>query len=95
VKAHYAGWTTDGRMFDSSFDHGRPGTFTLDERMPQGWNEGLMMMVVGEMRRLWIPRDIAYPEEKEHRPRGMLIFDVELVEILEPENEGADEEPGS
>jgi peptidylprolyl isomerase len=88
VKAHYAGWTTDGRMFDSSFDYGRPGTFTLDDRMPQGWNEGLMMMVVGEKRRLWIPRDIAYPDDQEHRPRGMLVFDVELVEILEPEDEG-------
>jgi peptidylprolyl isomerase len=89
VEANYAGWTTDGRMFDSSFEHGRPGIFTLDERMPRGWNEGLTMMVVGEKRRLWIPRELAYPDEKEHRPRGMLVFDVELLSILEPEDEEA------
>lgn len=87
VEVQYAGWTTDGRMFDSSFDHGRPGTFTLDERMPQGWNEALKMMVVGEKRRIWIPGDIAYPDEKENRPRGMLVFEVELISILEPEEE--------
>ena len=87
VEVYYAGWTTDGRMFDSSFEHGRPGVFTLDERMPVGWNEALTLMVVGEKRRIWIPREIAYPDDKEHRPRGMLVFEVELLSILEPEKE--------
>lgn len=80
VEVHYAGWTTDGKMFDSSFDHGRPGRFVLDGSKPKGWNEALSMMVVGEKRRIWIPEELAYAGEK-NRPRGMLVFDVELLSL--------------
>jgi len=80
VEVHYAGWTTDGEMFDSSFDHGRPGRFVLDRSKPAGWNEALKMMVVGEKRRIWIPEELAYAGA-EDRPRGMLVFDVELLSL--------------
>jgi peptidylprolyl isomerase len=36
-------------------------------------------MVVGERRRLWIPESMAYEGKQE--PRGMLVFDVELLSI--------------
>jgi len=78
VEVHYAGWTTDGKMFDSSFDHGRPGRFVLDGSKPKGWNEALTMMVVGEKRRVWIPEGLAYAGAK-NRPAGMLVFDLELL----------------
>jgi len=78
VEVRYAGWTTDGKMFDSSFDHGRPGRFVLDASKPMGWNEALAMMVVGEKRRIWIPEDLAYAGQK-NRPQGMLVFDLELL----------------
>ncbi len=79
VTVHYSGWTTDGELFDSSVSRGRPSTFRLDQVIP-GWTEGLQLMVVGEQRRMWIPEDIAY-KGKEGRPQGMLVFDVELLEI--------------
>jgi FKBP-type peptidyl-prolyl cis-trans isomerase len=79
VTVHYTGWTTDGKMFDSSVQHGQPATFGLDEVI-KGWTEGLQMMVVGEKRRFWIPQDLAY-QGRPGSPQGMLVFDVELIRI--------------
>jgi peptidylprolyl isomerase len=78
VTVHYTGWTTDGRMFDSSVARGEPATFGVREVIP-GWTQGLQMMVEGEKRRFWIPEELAYKGEQD--PRGMLVFDVELIRI--------------
>ncbi|HXU46692.1 MAG TPA: FKBP-type peptidyl-prolyl cis-trans isomerase [Thermoanaerobaculia bacterium] len=80
VKVHYSGWTTDGKMFDSSVVRGRPLVFPLN-RVIAGWGEGLQLMVAGEKRRLWIPAKLAY-EGVADRPQGMLVFDVELLDVL-------------
>jgi len=79
VKVHYSGWTTDGQMFDSSVTRGRPTSFPLN-RVIKGWTEGLQLMVVGEKTRFWIPVDLAY-QNRPGKPAGMLVFDVELLEI--------------
>jgi len=80
VEVHYTGWTTDGRMFDSSVKRGEPAQFPLNRVIP-GWTEGLQLMVEGEKRRLWIPEALAY-EGRPGRPAGMLVFDVELLRIV-------------
>lgn len=77
VTVHYSGWTTDGKMFDSSIPSGKPATFPLD-RVIAGWTEGVQLMVAGEKRRFWIPEELAY-KGKPGRPSGMLVFDVELI----------------
>jgi len=74
---HYTGWTTDGKMFDSSVGRGQPATFPLNQVI-RGWTEGLSLMVEGEKRRLWIPQKLAYGGRE---PKGMLVFDVELITI--------------
>ena len=79
VTVHYTGWTTDGKMFDSSVASGSPRTFPLN-RVIAGWTEGVQLMVVGEKRRLWVPEAIAY-NKTPNRPAGMLVFDVELVDL--------------
>jgi FKBP-type peptidyl-prolyl cis-trans isomerase len=79
VKVHYTGWTTDGKMFDSSVVRKEPISFPLDHVIA-GWSEGVQLMVEGETRRLWIPAKLAY-EGKPDRPQGMLVFDVELIKI--------------
>ena len=80
VTVHYTGWTTDGKMFDSSrTGPNKPVTFPLD-RVIAGWTEGVQLMVPGETRRLWIPEALAYHGQA-GAPAGMLVFDVELVEI--------------
>jgi peptidylprolyl isomerase len=79
VTVHYTGWTTDGKMFDSSIPRGTPTTFALDGVI-RGWTEGVQLMVEGERTRFWIPQDLAYKGEA-GQPRGMLVFDIELVKI--------------
>lgn len=79
VTINYTGWTTDGQMFDSSITHGRPSTFPVD-RVIRGFSEGLQLMVPGEKRRLWIPESLAY-KGAAGKPKGMLVFDVELIDM--------------
>ena len=79
VVVHYTGWKTDGEMFDSSVQRGHPSEFRLNEVIA-GWTEGVQMMVEGEKRRFWIPARLAY-EGQASKPQGMLVFDIELVDI--------------
>ena len=79
VRVHYSGWTTDGKMFDSSVSRGEPISFGLYQVIP-GWTEGVQLMVEGEKRRLWIPEKLAYGGQP-GAPAGMLVFDVELIRI--------------
>lgn len=81
VTVHYSGWTTDGKMFDSSVQRGEPATFPLN-RVIKGWQEGVQLMVVGEKRRFWIPGALAYDNStRAGAPKGTLVFDVELLSI--------------
>jgi FKBP-type peptidyl-prolyl cis-trans isomerase len=79
VTVHYTGWTTDGKMFDSSVQRGEPSTFRLNEVIP-GWTEALQRMVEGEKVRVWIPEHLAYRGQP-GQPAGTLVFDIELIRI--------------
>jgi len=83
ITVNYTGWMTNGKMFDSSGASGEPATFQLDQVIA-GWTEGMQLMVVGEVRRLWIPAKLAYGETARFPggPFGMLVFDVELLDII-------------
>ena len=81
VTVHYSGWTTDGKLFDSSVKRGSPSSFPLN-RVIKGWTEGVQLMKVGEKRRFWIPADLAYGNSPGGgRPGGLLVFDVEMIAI--------------
>jgi len=79
VTVHYSGWTTDGKMFESSILTGNPPSFPLDQVIA-GWTEGVQLMVEGQKCRFWIPEKLAYMGEP-GKPKGMLVFDVELIKI--------------
>jgi len=83
VRVHYTGWTTDGKMFDSSVMRGQPITFSLAQVI-KGWTEGVQLMKVGEKARFWIPGDLAYGDKptRPGAPAGTLVFDVELLGII-------------
>lgn len=78
VTVHYSGWTTDGKLFDSSYARHQPATFPLNRVIP-GWTEGVQLMVEGEKRRFWIPEALAYAGNGP--VSGDLVFDIELVKI--------------
>jgi FKBP-type peptidyl-prolyl cis-trans isomerase len=80
VKVNYTGWTTDGRMFDSSMLRGEPATFSLGGVIA-GWTDGIPVMTQGDAVRFWIPEALAYKGQA-GKPAGMLVFDVELLEIM-------------
>jgi FKBP-type peptidyl-prolyl cis-trans isomerase len=85
VKVNYSGWTTDGKMFDSTITRGKPTQFPLN-RVIKGWTEGLQLMKVGDKMRFWIPAKLAYEDpdmpKRAGAPQGMLVFDVELLNVM-------------
>ena len=59
VRVHYTGWTTDGHMFDSSHTRGEPASFPVSGVI-RGWTYSLVAMTPGQIRRVWIPEELAY-----------------------------------
>lgn len=87
VKVHYRGTTIDGKEFDSSFKRNQPATFAAN-RVIKGWTEALQLMPVGSKYELFIPADLAYGPRGaggDIGPNETLIFEVELLEIIQPE----------
>lgn len=80
-----------GEVFDSSQGRG-PFTFQLGAgRVIAGWDQGIAGLRVGERARLTIPPDLAYGETGaggQIGPNETLVFDVRLVEIVEPPGAG-------
>lgn len=90
VIVHYTGWTTDGRMFDSSVKRGQPAAFPLDQLIP-GWQQAIPLMTVGDKYRFWIPGELAYDNStRPGAPKGMLVFDIELLGIKQPDGASSD-----
>ena len=85
VRVHYEGQLINGTVFDSSYERDEPVEFHLYRVIP-GWSEGLQMMREGGKAILYIPPDIAYGERGigEIGPNAVIIFHVELLEIIKP-----------
>jgi FKBP-type peptidyl-prolyl cis-trans isomerase len=86
VVCNYRGALVDGTEFDSSYKRGKPATFGVSQVI-KGWTEALQLMPVGSKWQLFIPADLAYGERGEPRggigPNSTLIFDVELMSIVD------------
>lgn len=85
VRVHYEGKLLDESIFDSSYQRGEPTEFPLNRVIP-GWTEGLQLMTVGSKYRFFIPYNLAYGERgagPQIPPYSTLVFDVELLEIVE------------
>jgi len=83
VQLHYEGRLSDGYLFDSTYEYGRPVEFSLYEVFP-GWSEGLQLMTVGSKYRFYIPSEYAFGSSGNGPipPYATLVFTVELLEIL-------------
>ena len=89
VRVKYKGTTIDGQVFDEQTD---PIAFPLANIIP-GWTEGLQLMKEGGKAKLYIPADLAYGElgaGELIKPNSVLVFDIELVEVLPPADQAAD-----
>jgi len=87
VLVHYVGRDLDLNVFDSSYRRGRPLEFYVGNVI-QGWNEVLPMLGEGGRGIFVIPANKAYGEDGFGdlvSPGQHLIFDIQLLEILEEE----------
>lgn len=92
ITVNYTGWLYDaaavenkGRQFDSSFLPGRvPYSLVLGAgQVIAGWDQGLVGMRVGGLRRLVIPPSLGYGSQASGSipANSTLVFDVELLEV--------------
>ncbi len=84
VRVNYEGRLPNGTVFDSSYKRGEPAEFSLNQVIP-GWREGVALMPVGGKYRFWVPGELAYGKRGSPPnigPNQVLVFDVELMDIL-------------
>lgn len=84
IAVRYEGRLNDGRVFDKTDD--TPRRFEL-ERLLIGWQEGLVGMRVGGVRKLIIPPELAYRDAGYPvlgiPPNAQLIYVIELLDIAD------------
>jgi FKBP-type peptidyl-prolyl cis-trans isomerase len=76
VDVEYTGWSSDGRMIDSSATHAQPITFRAGG-LGEGWTEALRVMVTGEKARFWMPAALVGWAG----PAPMVVYDIGLRAI--------------
>jgi cytoskeletal protein RodZ len=86
VEVQYTGWiAATGKKFDSSYDRNQPFQVTLGQgQVIPGWDQGIVGMKHGGIRRLIIPASLAYGATG--RPptipaNATLIFDITMVSV--------------
>lgn len=84
VAVHYRGTLRDGTVFDSSYERGQPAVIPLGQVIPC-WSEGVQRMKVGGKAKLICPPELGYGDRATGPipPGSTLIFEVELLEIVE------------
>ena len=85
VAVHYKGQLTNGQVFDDSYKRKQPIEFKVGVgQVIEGWDEGIMLLNVGDKARFVIPSHLGYGSRGAGGvipPNATLIFDVELVNV--------------
>ncbi len=87
VEVHYVGMLEDGTVFDASRPRGAPFTFRVGAgEVIQGWDQGLLGMKVGGVRRLIVPPELGYGDRDTGPipPNSTLYFEIELLGVEPP-----------
>lgn len=94
IKAHYVGRLENGKVFDSSYNRGKPLTFRVGvNEVIKGWDMGILgadgvpPMLAGGKRTLRLPPELGYGMRGAGckggsciiPPDSVLLFDVEFV----------------
>ena len=81
-------------MFDSSYSRNKPFEFVLGAgRVIKGWDEGVALLNKGSKAKFIIPPHLAYGSRGAGgliAPNSTLIFEVELINIMENEHHDHD-----
>ncbi len=84
LRIDYVAKLEDDTTVDSTYQRGRPVEFVMGDAPIAGWDEGLLEMRVGGVRKLVIPPALAYGEEGVPGlipPNTPLVFQVELLAV--------------
>lgn len=85
VSVHYKGQLQNGTEFDNSYKRKQPIEFTVGiGQVIEGWDEGIMLLNVGDKARFVIPSHLGYGSRGAGGvipPNATLIFDVELMDV--------------
>jgi FKBP-type peptidyl-prolyl cis-trans isomerase len=85
VAVHYKGQLPNGQVFDESYKRKQPLEFTVGiGQVIEGWDEGIMLLKVGDKARFVIPSHLGYGSRGAGGvipPNATLIFDVELMDV--------------
>eukprot|EP00727_Mastigamoeba_balamuthi_P007937 m51a1_g3764 putative peptidylprolyl isomerase (601) ;mRNA; f:120731-124042 len=86
IKVHYVGkLVSNGKQFDSSRERGQPFQFKIGQgSVIKGWEQGVIGMSVGELRRLTIPASLGYGKKGAGSaipPNSDLEFEIECLGI--------------
>ncbi|XP_021296135.1 peptidyl-prolyl cis-trans isomerase FKBP13, chloroplastic [Herrania umbratica] len=94
IKAHYVGRLESGKVFDSSYNRGKPLTFRIGVgEVIKGWDQGILggdgvpPMLAGGKRTLRLPPELGYGTRGAGckggsciiPPDSVLLFDVEFI----------------
>jgi len=88
VKVNYLGTLIDGTEFDNSYKRGQPSEFRVSGVI-KGWTEALQLMSTGSKFKIFVPSELAYGDRSagpKIGPGSVLIFEIELLEIVNPAN---------
>ena len=84
VVVKYTGWLSDGCIFASTYPRGQDAQFPVSSLIG-GWQEAMVTMKTGGIRRVEIPSELAYRElgsPPNIPPHETLMFDIELINVL-------------
>ena len=92
LSVNYTGWLYNGTAPDkkgAQFDASKPGQpFVLwlgTGQVIAGWDQGIVGMKVGGLRRLIVPAELAYGRTGAGNsipPNATLVFDIELLSVF-------------
>ncbi len=94
VDVNYRGTLIDGTEFDSSYKYNQSVQFGVSQVIP-GWTEALQLMPVGSKWKVFIPSDLAYGAGGAGNligPNSALVFEVELLDIVDKDAAEAPQE---
>lgn len=84
VTVDYEGTLVNGKVFDSSYQRGKPVSFPVSGVI-KGWTEALQLMPEGSTWMIYIPSNLAYGAQGPSPligPNSTLVFKVHLISVM-------------